>query len=275
MPTIKITRDILQEFLTLVESGLTQIAAADKLGQRVDSLRYAAERLGEPWPQRRMLKETVLARIDEIRSTEKTQAEWAKELGASQPRIHVLFKELGLQSSCTRKRKPADHHRQVEEYHQILSHIQQNGGYAQQVIRELGLKTRPQAFRDFVRQIGIDLSHYQFAWQEYGAWLTLPGPWLKTPPCNYIVPAVCRSCGGHYKVSLQNVRAGKSKCCLVCSGKTREHQQVINVQTGEVYRSLRSWASEIGRFAEYQKLRIRIRNEGEVTVDGATYQLRS
>ena len=275
MPTIKITRDILQEFFALVESGLTQVAAANQLGQKVDSLRLAAERLGEPWPQRSLLKDVVLARIDEIRSTEKTQAEWAEELGVSQPRIHTLFKELGLQSSYTSKGRPADHHRQVQEYHQILSHIQQRGGYAQQVIRELGLKTQPQAFRDFARKIGIDLSLYQFAWQEYGAWLTLPGPWERKPPCNYIVPAVCRRCGGHYKLSLQNARIGKSKCCLACSGKTREHQQVINVQTGEVYRSLRSWASEIGRFSEYQKLRIRIRNEGEVTVDGATYQLRS
>lgn len=273
MPTTKITKGILRDFLSLVKSGHTQVKAADQLGQKVDSLRIAAERLGEPWPQRFGLKERVLANIDYFRSTKKTQAQWAAELGVSQVRICRLFHELGLHHSFTRKVRTADYHRKTKEFHKILAYIQDNGGYVKHAIEALGLITSPQEFRRFTEEIGIDLSHYQFAWQEYREWLTVPGPWEKKPPCNYIVPAVCRGCGGYFQLNLQNARTGKTHSCVSCANETRNNLKVLNVQTGETYRSIRSWAKQIGRQEEYQKLRIQIREQGEVTLDDARFVL--
>ena len=272
MAKTKIHKETITAFLALLDQGMSKTAAAKELGHKKESIRKAAERLGIRLPERSLLKTRVLDRLDEIKTSDKPQHYWASEFGVSQPCIHKLFKELGL--TATSKSGPrVDYAKKHDEYRQILAYISAHGGYVPDAIRSLELNTCAQDVRDFARSVGFDLSHFQFAFQEYGQWLTLPGPWVRKPPCNYEVPAVCRQCGEQYMLSLQNARVGKTTRCIKCCGTDRVDAQVVDVATGETFRSVMAWTSAIDKRNEYQALRIRLKNAGELCVDGKLYRL--
>ena len=268
----KIHREDVLNFIALVDQGMSKTAAAKELGHQKESLRRAAQRLGIPFPERSLLKNRVLERLDEIKSTYRPQHYWASEFGVSQPRIHSLFKELGL--TATSKTGPrVDYSKRHDEFRQILAYVSAHGGYVPHAIAALGLNTPAQEVRDFARSVGFDLSQFQFAYQEYGQWLTIPGPWVRKPPCNYIVPAVCRECGEQYTLNLQNARVGKTTRCIKCCGTDRIDAEVVDVATGEVFPSVMAWSTAIDKRNEYQALRIRLKNAGELSVDGKLYRL--
>jgi hypothetical protein len=269
----KITADMLQAFHDKVAAGASQVKAAKEFGFTVDAFRSAAKRLEMPWPERVLLRDRVVEHIDEIKNSSHPQHYWAKYFDCTQPQIHVVFKQLGLTNEVIDKRSQEAITRRYDQCRKVLGYIVEHGGYVTHAIEALGMKMAPQFVRDYAQSIGFDLTHYQFAYQEYGAWLTLPGPWRHQLPCNYHVPAVCRSCGAVKTLQLSNARSGKSTCCSDCASSTRIHSQVLNASTGETYRSIMGWAKAIGRFDEYQKLRIKLKRAGQLTVDGAEYKL--
>lgn len=273
MPEIKITNEVLDTFFEYLEQGMTKGAAAKKLGFNLNGIRIAAERNNRTWPTRSPIRDKIIEKRDEIESTIRSQKEWAEMLNVSQPRINVLFKEMNIETKDKRRVRRSNDDEKYDLYRKLLGHIVTHGGYTAVNIRELGLQINAQDFRNFVRDLGIDITHFQFAWQEYGRWLTVPGPWERRPPCNYYVPAVCRDCGSIHRISIQNAKIGKTNACASCAHESKEWNRVLHVETGRIYRSVSSWTKDIGQFNSYQKLRIQLRNAGEVELEGQHYRL--
>jgi hypothetical protein len=253
---------------------MTRKEAAESLGFSVPGIRAAAKRLGYTFPGTE-LKDRVLRRVDEIKNSNQSQAYWAKEFGVTQPAIHKVFSSLKISAGKVNyKRGPhSDFHKNIADYRKILGYVQENGGYITDAIRALGLKTIAQNVRNFARESGFKFHQYQFAWQEYGLWMTIPGHWRRLPPTNYLVPAICQGCGKRSMLNLSNARHGKTNGCIQCSSSTRSFDQVRNTQTGEVYSSIMSWSKAIGVFKQYQKFRLRLQKAGSIIIEGNVYEL--
>lgn len=269
-----ITTDDLKRFQESCESGMTRKEAAESLGFSVPGIRAAAKRLGYTFPGTE-LKDRVLRRVDEIKNSNKSQAYWAKEFGVTQPAIHKVFRSLKISAGKVNyKRGPhSDFHKNIADYRKILGYVQENGGYITEAIRALGLKTIAQNVRNFARESGFKFHQYQFAWQEYGLWMTIPGHWRRLPPANYLVPAICQGCGKRSMLNLSNARHGKTKGCIQCSSSTRCFDKVRNTQTGEIYSSIMSWSKSIGIFKQYQKCRLELQKVGSIIIDDNVYEL--
>ncbi len=161
----------------------------------------------------------------------------------------------------------------LEEYRQIMGYITANGGYASDAVKALGLTTVLHGFRRFAESQGFVLKEYALAWKRYGNWLTIPGPYRSEGKARYIVPAICLLCGEKFDLNLINAKTGKSTCCLSCAKSGNYPKKIQNIKKGEVYASIMSWAKEINRFKEYQKLRILINRHQQIELDGITYSL--
>ncbi len=273
MPTTKINEEMLEEFFGLVKSGLSQEKAAKQLGCIKESMRKAAARLDVPWD---CYKPTVKAlledRIDEILSSDKTQAEWAKELGTSQPLIHRAFKELGIHAM---KNQVGIHKsNKVLNARKVIEYILANGGDVPNACRELNIKTPPQYIRDFAAQIGFDLNNYRWAWQEYGNWLTLPGPVVRAKiKSNITAPAICQKCSNIKPLALNNARSGRTQGCQACAVGSGRCFRVRNTETEEVHRSINAFVRSIGNTGRYQQVRVELITKGQYIYRDVKYEL--
>lgn len=271
-----ITEDVLKEFILHLDSGLTKHEAAEKVNFRLRALRNAAIRLGYSIPCFTSLLEAVSARLPEIKTKKRTREWWRKEFNVSPSRFNKVLRDLNIHRSYFRSKTSSnstDHSKKIENYRKILEHVQQNGGYVTHSMKALGYSFHPQPVRDFAKVIGIELTHWQFAWKEFGLWLTLPGPWTLIPPANYKVPAICRGCGEISHVDLCNAKSGKTTCCKNCAVFEKQYLQIINNSTGEIHPSIRSWVKSIGRDKEYIKLRLTMKQVGSATINDVHYSV--
>ncbi|EHA63723.1 hypothetical protein [Synechococcus sp. WH 8016] len=271
----QITDELLNKFEYLCLNGMTRAEAAAKVGFSLAGIRVALKRAKRALPRNRLI-DKVEARKQEIQDSGKSQKFWAGEFGVSQPAIFKVFAKLRISKYGRNRNLPGpsiDHQKRIKEYRQILEHIQKHGGYVPHAIKALGLKTPPQPVREFARAIGFNLSHYQFAWKQYGLWLTLPGPWKKLPPTNYSVPAICQGCSTTVNLNLCNAKSGKTKGCKFCSCKAKEFFKVENKTTGEIHPSIMSWAREVGVYPQYQKYRLLLQQNESVIINDNIYKI--
>ena len=64
--------------------------------------------------------------------------------------------------------------------------------------------------------------------------------------------------------------------CSECHKKIdRIHYTVVSMRDGTVFKSIMDWSKQVGVFDQYQKLRIRLMEQGMVTINGEAYQLES
>jgi len=160
----------------------------------------------------------------------------------------------------------------IDEYRQLIGHIAANGGYAIDAAKALGFTVKLHDFRVFAKSQGFVLKDYALAWKRYGHWLTLPGPYSVEGKSRYIVPAMCLLCGTTYELNLINAKTGKTSCCKSCAITYVYPKCVLNMSTGEIYSSIRSWTKSINCLKQYQQLRIRIQKEA-VQVDDQWFAL--
>ena len=272
---VKITKEDTLLFIERISNGMTAVQAAKLASLSVTGLEKAVIRYKLKKTKRKTLREKILERKEEIENSDKSQHWWAKELGGAQSAVCILFKELNINRgrNAGLKGRADDRAKRYEDYRQILTHIMQNGGCTPNAIKDLDLNINKHEFRCFAKSIGINLNEWQFAWRRYGSWLALPGPFEVRPPVNYIVPAVCLSCGKHTMLNLNNAKTEKTSTCVDCSKRTKPPQKVRNITTGEEYQSVMGWAKALGMVRNYQTLRLRIRMQAELTIDGFTYSL--
>ena len=171
----------------------------------------------------------------------------------------------------TRRSQPLEE--KLDEYRQIMGYIAANGGYVSDAVKALGLSTVLHRFRVFAKEQNFVLKDYALAWQRYGNWMTVPGPYQNQSKALYIVPAICLLCNERYALNLINAKTGKTKSCKNCGKKGRKSIRVLNVTTGEKYVSIMNWTKELGLLKQYQKLRIQITTNASVIIDGIQYTI--
>ncbi len=105
MPKTKITKKILEEFISEVEGGKTQLEAAKGFGIGIESFRKASVRLDVKWPAPRIgPKEEILRRREEIITSSKSQGDWAKEFNTTQSYLSKLFADSGIRDERLKAR---------------------------------------------------------------------------------------------------------------------------------------------------------------------------
>jgi len=171
----------------------------------------------------------------------------------------------------TRRAQPLEE--KLDEYRQIMGYIATNGGYVSEAVKALGLLTVLHQFRIFAKEQNFILKDYALAWQRYGNWMTVPGPYKTEGKSRYIVPAICLLCNERFELNLINAKTGKTKSCKSCGMKGRRSIRVLNVTTGEMYASIMNWTNEIGLRKQYQTLRIQITENPVVTIDDNQYTI--
>ena len=254
----------MDKFIKLVSSGTTKTEAARVVGRDLHSIRLWLKRNGMEMPDNSSpITALVLSHAGDYASGRMTQTEIATACGCSAPYVSKLLAKY-----------TADHikSKQVMVFKKIIDHIKCHGGRAKATARKLGIPFSSTTFYQYVRAEGIDLHPYEFAGLEYGSWLVVAGDWHKGGS-NYYVSALCRKCGTVFQgVNLNNLRGGRSTCCLSCSsGMTQGHQAVKCTATGHTFKSMMSLADSLG--LPYQFVRMQFKRYSPVVIDGCEYQL--
>ena len=261
-----ITIDTINEFISMVEGGIPQAAAATAVGRDINAIRLWIQRNGMEMPHvRKPVTADVMSYADAFRSGRMTQKEIAIACGCSGPYVSKMLRHLTAEHIKSK---------QVKAFRQIINHIKQNGGRPKATARALGIPFNSTTFYAYVRKQGIDLLPYQFAGLEYGSWLVVAGDWTREGS-NYFVRALCKKCGNTFDgVSLTNLRSGKSTCCHNCSvGNTNGRLQVKCLTTGDTFKSIRSFADAINMSDTYQTLRLQLKQQPSIVIDDREYQL--
>ena len=160
-----ITIDTINEFISLVDSGMSQACAAESVGRDINGLRLWIQRNGLEMPHaRKPVTADVMSYADDYRSGRMTQKEIAIACRCSGPYVSNMLSHL------------TDEHirsKQVKAFRQIINHIKQNGGRPKATARSLGIPFNSTTFYQYVRAEGINLRPYHFAGLEYGSWLVV------------------------------------------------------------------------------------------------------
>lgn len=152
----------------------------------------------------------------------------------------------------------------------IVQHIKQHGGTPTATARELDIKFTP-AVRASLNEIEPNIARWRHAFKRFGSWLTLPTD--AAPSRNeQQIDCVCTNCGAHKSVALLNLISGRSIACKQCAMRNR-HKLMVTDGDAEVHRSIRAFASAIGKPEKYQTLRHNLIAGKSVEVDGKEYSL--
>ena len=269
---------VVHEFLRLVANGSNKRSAAKEVGLSIETLRSACKRLHIPWPKRVLLSERLKKYEDQILAGTISQHQLARELNCSQPRLCVLFKELGYPSIPAGDPGPTAEKKaeRIRNCERVLEHLETYGGYLKPTVRELGL---PESFRHHVaayaKEIDFDFEEFRFAHRRFGYWLTLPGKAKPIHKCDYLIRSRCTKCGAVHDVSLVNMKMGASTQCIDCSRAERKGRdggkKIKCDQTGEILSSIRKLSLRTG--VPHSSINYRLSNGGFFQHEGLTYRL--
>lgn len=279
----QITHDKYERVKVLTEGGMPYRKACKEAKVSHYGLDLYAKRNELPPLQkpRQNIKTRVIELLDDYTNKRITQYDIAEKLNCSQCAVSKALQSVlppGLTKANNRSSSQEKRKQRYKDYEKIFEYVKENGGYALHAAKAMGIELQyPQEMRDYAKQIGLDLDLYKMAGRKYGAWITLPGEWIKKPPANYYVPAICTRCGTKYDfVQINNLASGKSKCCHKCNaGKKYRRFRIRRVSDGKVYRSIRAMCAENNHLKSYQQCRLKIMNEGAVTINEERFELLS
>ena len=267
-----------RKFVALVESGTRRRDAAAEVGFSIEALRLACKRLNISWPKRELLADQLKRYEPQILAGTISQHQIARELNCSQPRLCVLFKELGYPSIPVGDPGPsaATKDERIRNCERVLEHLETKGGYLKPTVLELGF---PESFRHHVtayaKEIDFDFEEYRFAHRRYGHWVTLVGKAQPIHKNNYLIKSRCTKCGSVHHVNLINMKTGASTQCIDCARAERRGanggKEVKCNETGEVFPSVHKLSILTG--VPYSSISYRLTNGGFFQHEGLTYRL--
>lgn len=153
----------------------------------------------------------------------------------------------------------------------IVDHIKTNGGTVSSASRELNIKLNKH-LRAELQEIDGNLERYRYAFKRHGNWFTLPTDKADTRDAQKL-NSVCLSCNKIHSVSLIGLVSGRSTGCFSCRMKDRENIQVTCKKSGEVFSSIREFATSIGQAKKYQGIRHKLKSQGSIVVKDLEYSL--
>jgi hypothetical protein len=267
-----ITFDEYNQVVALIDDGLSVRKAAMTVGRSLAGLhdfckRHSLPRLMAKPRGRKITADLIAPYLPDFISGRITRIVLAEKLGCT---MADLRKYIELN-----KIKPLKYSSKTDDYQRVCDYVIKHGGCPTHAIKALGIKSLSGPVYKYADSKGLNLRHYLHAYKSFGHWLVLPGPIEKQSPCTYYVRAKCLICGTIYdRVCLNNLKSGKSTRCGDCN-KSRNHQiQVVNAETGEVYKSIMAWSKAIDARTQYQSLRQRMLKVGEITINQQRYLLR-
>ena len=277
----QITHQKYEHVKALTESGVSyrdacKQAEVSHYGLNLYTKRNGLTPLQKP---RQKLKAQVMELLDEYIRQEITQYDIAAKVQCTQSYVSQVLNSAMAEEDvhkCKRLNPQNKYEKRCKTYEEIFEYVRENGGYAVHAAKALGIDLLyPQEMRDYAKKVGMDLEYYKMAGRRYGAWVTLPGKFVKRPPSNYYVPALCTRCGTKYDlVQLNNLASGKSKCCQKCNERNGYKRfKVRRLSDGAVYKSIRDMCSKNEFLESYQKYRLKLHNNGSLTVNQETYEL--
>jgi hypothetical protein len=257
---------------------MTQAEASKEMNVGKETIRSAAIRLGIKWEATRRtsrIMDQVFARKAEIIESGEGQKYWAEQFNTTQAYISILFKKAGIRDAQRKTEKGNYGKTKLEIARKVIGYIAENGGNVLDALRALDIQTsQPQHIRDFAKAVGFNVSHYLYAWRQYGEWLTIPGPVrYLTIPANVMVPAVCTACGNIKELNLTNAKTHRSHSCSGCVKGQGRRFAVRCTKTGETFRSIMAFAKAKGLSSRYQTARVTLMTKGTYNLNGVDYEL--
>lgn len=269
----KLTKEVVESIIARQYEGEKLADIANDIGASCKGIHLAAKREGLEIKSIRRDKTIVMQKIldrkSDIESGKVSMHKLAKELGMSQPYISLRCKELGIKSPWRCGYSEA----QIEEFEKVLNHLKEYGGYIPQAIKRLNVSCDRQSVHQYAKSIGFDPKVYRYSNHVFGCWKILPGIPEPCYTADYKVTALCMLCDTTHQVLMTNLRGGTSTCCFACSCQNRVNAMVKCEQTGQMYRSIRAFALELGIFNKYQTIKRRIRIDGYYEHEDLTYRL--
>ena len=251
---------------------ITQAQVAAHFGVTRETLRAIAKRSGHPLPavkSAHSLATRLLERYTRDQLSEMTQYQLAEDFRTTQPNVCIALRELRIKSNGGCRKERSDAKCQL-----VIDHIIEHGGWVKPTIEKLGISLDKGYVYRYARKEGIGLRKYGMAYRTYGHWITQPCHPKRVGPADHILLAQCQLCGNTYEVMRINLVSGASTCCRHCSqGCTGGHHKVRCVETGEVFRSIRSWATSVEGPRRYQALRLKLNRTGRLVLKDKTYEL--
>ena len=160
----------------------------------------------------------------------------------------------------------------LEECLQVQTHIETKGGSISEAIQALGLSLHTKTFRSYAKRVGFEYKRYKHAYKRYGHWMLLPCTAELFSKADFMHQALCTKCSRVYTVSINNLRAGASNCCMECALKSeRRRLQVKCTQTGKIYRSLRSLCKQLGLLGQYKRIRLKLVKTGKLELNNRIF----
>ena len=221
----------------------------------------------------RELKGTLCTRIeknlDRWNAEHTSLSDAAQELGVSRQHFCNTLRLHGI-PFLGQRRETASPVKAIAP--QVIERLMTQGGSIKAICRDLGFTGSVTEVKRELLDRGIDPSHYYFAHRRYHDWLVLPGKVTPSGTSDRLLPARCLLCGTDHIVSYANITSGRSRCCSNC--RTPLPFSVVDVDTGEIYSSIRSAAIATDALDKYQSIVHGLKRHGEFEVNGITLQLR-
>ena len=274
---ISITAEIVNQVQQLMDAGQSFTTASESLGITTDGVRSAAKRYDitlniDPSGRKNQIEPLLREMMPQIIEQRMSTYEISRAIGYTQPGIYKCLQRMGI-TLQPRKCNQEDTARKAER---ILNDVLKNGGYVRDAMHRLGLKIDPHVVRVLAKSKGIDITCYRYAYQTYGQWEILVGPFERRTSSDVMVTCKCLGCGVIEQRSLSNLRSARTKACRDCSAAARPNTMAVRcVEDSTVFNSIRAFAVQRASLQNYQTLRLRlIRSEdGRLVHDGLTYEL--
>jgi len=258
-----------EDLISLIKSGKPLADIASSLDTNVHSLRKVLkEREISIKKIRPTLTDRIAALLPEWKAEGLTLVAAAKSIGISQQHLSNTLRRLGLSLSGVERKATAE---EAEATSQVIQQLMTKGGAVSTILDDLGYRKHEPIIRLELKRRGIDPRHYFYAFRRYGDWLIIPGPVRPVSSTDKILKAKCLLCGNEFEVSYVNLISGRSKCCNSC--KTSDAVQVVDITTGEIFKSIRSAAISVDALSEYQNLRYALNRGTSKELHGHTFKL--
>ena len=262
-----ITKDLILKYNDLIASGLSKRVAARELGFTPQGFVYAADKLGiEITPLPETAKSVFIRRLEEFVQDGWTQPQIAKELDVPRSWVSKLCRERGV---ITKEDKAQSY---IDRHDQVLEHLMQYGGEVIDAVCFFGFpESCSQLVLQRARERNIDVSHYRYAFREYGHWRIEVGPYEKSGKADHKLRATCSLCGTQHWVSRLNLVSGNSTMCINCWKKQPRYVlPVICVETGELFKTMGRAARRA--CVNYETFKYHLKRNGQYVAGGHTYR---
>jgi hypothetical protein len=246
-------------------------ALAEANGMRIDELEQAIRFHGLPFPVFLSQRElTIKEEFPRLHKTGMSLRQIAFELGLEPSELRYLVRKLSLDVFNPFSR--------IRDMTAEVKHIiETRGGTVRDAMQELGHPLTQTNIRRLTAELfamGFETNLYRHIGKRAGAWLVIKAEPGQRPTHHR---CICTNCGTIHEVNKNNFAAHSTLQCDDCrkKGRTPQHRFAVrNVNTGEVFRSVRAAHLSVQHQTNAQVFYRKMRRDGCIALgDGTRFEL--